>query len=203
MATITNIYDTSFPSNWSEKMAYQYNWDLRPEFVTKILECIFVATSEILSSAKLAEKPVALTYREANKQLTAAAIVQFFPNNDDPTKPGNWSLVWTFDENDIPADAQVIEGTDPNVYVYYKAVGGAKFNLEYDSSDVINTLNVGTLSEIKKWLDENAKENDEVGISLDGVFQARVAVEGGIKVFAIEPAGEIKMLIKDDSAIEK
>lgn len=203
MAILNNIYDTSLPANWSEKMAYQYNWDLRPEFVTKLLECIFVASAEVLSSAKLVDKPVALTYRETNKQLVAASIIQFFPNTDDPTKPGNWSLVWTFDEKDIPADASIVEGTDPNVYVYFRAVAGSKFNIEYDNSDVINTLNFATLAEIKKWLDENAKDNDEVGLYLDGVFQARVAVENGIKVFALEPAGEIKMLIKDDASIEK
>ena len=48
-----------------------------------------------------------------------------------------------------------------------------------------------------------ASETEEVSIEQDGVFQARVAIEGGEKVFAIEPAGEIKMLIKDDTSIEK
>ena len=201
--TTYNIYDTSLPASWSEEMAYRYSWDLRPEFVPKLIECIFIASAEVLGSAKLIDKPVALVYREANKQFVAASVVQFFPNNDDPTKPGNWSLVWTFDENDLTADTQVIESTDPNVYVYFRAVAGSKFNMEYDATDVINTLNIATLLQIKKWLDENAKDNDEVVLSLDGVFQARVAVEGGVKVFALEPAGEVKMLIKDDASIEK
>lgn len=201
--TTYNVIDTSLPNAWSEKMAYQYNWDITPIFAPKIIEVVFTATAEVLASAKLIDKPVALAYREANKQLIAAAIVQFFPNTDDPSKPGNWSLVWTFNESDIPENAQVIEGTDPNVYVYYRAVAGAKFNMEYDAPDVINALNISVLTEIKKWLDENAKENDEVVISQDGIFEARVAVEGGIKVFAIEPAAEIKMIIKDDAAIEK
>ena len=198
-----NIYDTSLLGSLSEEMMYNYQWDIRPEFCPKVMECIFVATSEILTSAKLIDKPVAVVYRKANKELAAAAIVQFFPNQDDPTKPGNWSLVWTFDEADIPENASIIEGTDSNVLVYYKAIAGNKFNIEYDASDVINVLNVAILSGIKKWLDENAKENEEVSVSLENVFQARVAVENGIKVFAIEPAGEIKMLIKDDAAIEK
>ena len=59
------------------------------------------------------------------------------------------------------------------------------------------------LQQIYKWLDENAKEGEEVIVEQDGIFQARVAVENGEKVFAIEPAGEVKMLIKDDAAIEK
>jgi len=198
-----NIYDTSLPSSWSEMMMYEFEWDLRPEFVPKVLEVIFTATAEILSAAKLADRPVAVVYKKANKEMVAAAILQFFANEDDNTKPGNWNLSWTFNEADIPENTQIIEGTDPNVYVYFRAVAASKFNMEYDALDVINTLNVMTLAQVKKWLDENAKETDEVTISLDNVFQARVAVEGGVKVFAIEPAAEIKMLIKDDAAIEK
>ena len=136
-----NIYDTSLLGSLSEEMMYNYQWDIRPEFCPKVMECIFVATSEILTSAKLIDKPVAVVYRKANKELAAAAIVQFFPNQDDPTKPGNWSLVWTFDEADIPENASIIEGTDSNVLVYYKAIAGNKFNIEYDASDVINVLN--------------------------------------------------------------
>ena len=201
--TTYNIYDTSMPSALNEICLYEYSWDIRPEFAPKMLECIFITTSEILSSAKLMDKPVALVYRKPNKEMVAAAIVQFFPNNDDPSKPGNWSLVWTFNESDIPENANIMEGTDNNVYVYYRAVAGSKFNFEYDGTDVINLLNVLCLGEVKKWLDENAKENDIVCMNLDNVFQARVSVENGIKVFAIEPAGEIKMLIKDDASIEK
>ena len=201
--TTYNIYDTSMPNNWSEMMLYEFEWDLRPEFAPKVLECIFTATAEILAAAKEKDFPVTLVYRKINKEIVAAATVQFFPNVEDPTQPGNWSLVWTFNAADIPENAKIIEGTDSNVYVYYRAVAGSKFNFEYDSTDVINTLNVMTLAEIKKWLDENAKENDEVVLSLDNVFQARVAVEGGIKQFALEPIGEIKQIIKDDASIEK
>lgn len=201
--TTYSIFDTSMPKSWSEEMMYEFEWDLRPEFLPKILECIFIATSEVLSSAKIIDKPVALVYRKANKEVVAAAIVQFFPNDEDPTKPGNWSLVWTFDEKDIPENAQIIEGTDPNVYVYFRAVAGSRFSFEYDALDVINVLNIASIGAVKKWLDENAKENDIICVEIENVFQARVAVEGGVKIFAIEPAGEVKMLIKDDAAIEK
>ena len=57
--------------------------------------------------------------------------------------------------------------------------------------------------QLKKWLDENAKEGVEVKIEQDGIFQARVAVENGEKVFAVEADGEVKNLIKDDTADEK
>ena len=48
----------------------------------------------------------------------------------------------------------------------------------------------------KKWLDNNAVDGEEVGVEMDGVFQASVAVENGEKVFSIVPDGEIKKIIK-------
>ena len=204
MATnMYNIFDTSFPNAWAERGMYEFGWDVVPELAPRLLNVVFTATSEILASAKVKEHPVVLRYNKINKELAAAAIIQFFDNTDDPTKPGNWNLSWTFEESDIPEDAQIIDSSDPNVCVYYKAVSASKFNIEYDGADVINPLAVSLLTELKKWLDENAKENDTVGIILENIFEARVAVEGGIKVFAIEPAAEIKMLIKEDAAIEK
>ena len=204
-ATIYNIFDTSLPKAWSERGMYEFGWDIVPEFAPKLIEVLFVTTSEILSKAKTKDHPVVLKYTKANKEMAAAAIVQFFDNEEDPTKPGNWNLSWTFDEADIPENAQIIDGADSNVFVYFRAVAGSKFSMEYDAADVINALNISILTEIKKWLDENCKDKDGevVGFSLDNVMQARVTTEGGIKVFAIEPAGEIKMLIKDDASIEK
>ena len=66
-------------------------------------------------------------------------------------------------------------------------------DFHYDESEI---------AQIKKWLEANAVEGEEVGVELDGIFQASVAVENGEKVFSLVPDGEIKKLIKDDAAIE-
>ena len=58
------------------------------------------------------------------------------------------------------------------------------------------------LEQVKKWLEENASETEEVGVEQEGVFQATVSVENGEKAFSLVPEGEIKKLIKDDASIE-
>jgi hypothetical protein len=40
-------------------------------------------------------------------------------------------------------------------------------------------------------------------VELYGIFEARVAVENGVKIFALTPGAEVKVAIKDDSMIEK
>lgn len=195
------LYDTSLPANWTTSLSELYTFDIAPEHYDKILSIVMIATSQILSSAKVKTQPVTLAYRKLNGDLVAAATVEYF-KNDDESNPGNWSLSWTFNEEDIPENALKINQEDSNVFTYYRAVAGSKWNMEFDSNSVITPLITTTLSELKKWLDENASENEEVGIEVPALCTGAVSVENGVKVFALIPAGEIKMLIKDDASIE-
>lgn len=196
------INETSMPQNFSKYLFENLNYDLAPEHTDKMLDIIFTATAEFLNSVKRKECPAAFKFEKIDGSIAAAAIIQYFPNEDE-SKPGNWSLVWTFDEIDIPEGAFVSSIKDPQTHSYFRAIAGEKWSIKFKDPASIITLMICPLEQVKKWLDENAKEDEEVSIEQDAVFQARVAVEGGVKVFAIEPAGEIKVLIKDDAAIEK
>ena len=167
-----------------------------------MFDVIFTGTANLLSQAKSKDKATAFTFRKIDGSLIAAAVVQYF-ENEDKKNPGNWSLVWTFDEADIPENSLLIDFSDTQTHSYFRAVAGEKYGMRFEGvAELVDCL-VYALSTLKKWLDENAKENAETSIELDGFFQARVAVENGEKIFAIEPDGEIKNLIKDDAAIEK
>ena len=50
---------------------------------------------------------------------------------------------------------------------------------------------------------ENATESEPAILTLDGVFKATATVENGKVVMGIVPDGEMKVLIKDDSAIQE
>lgn len=196
------LFDTQLPQMYSKGLFEEKCLDLAPEHTDKMFDVLFTGASNILNQAKSQEKPTALTFRTVTGTLIAAAIVQFFAN-EDSNNPGNWSLVWTFDETDIPENALKIDFSDVQTHSYFIAAAGQKYGIKFqDTGSLVNCITY-VLIQLKKWLDENAKERSEVGVEMDGVFQARVAVENGEKVFAIEPAGEIKNLIKDDAAIEK
>ena len=137
-----------------------------------------------------------------NSLIYFDTIVQYF-ENEDPSNPGNWNLVWSFDENDIPDGANRINFKDPASHPYFRAIAGDKYGIRFKDPSAIVTLHTYFFEQLRKWLDENADANKEVSIELETIFVARVAVENGEKVFALEPAGEMKVLIKDDAAIEK
>lgn len=196
------IYDTTLPQNYSKGLFEEKNYDLAPEHLDKMFYTLFTATSNLLNNVKKQDKPAAFVFERIDGTVVAAAIVQFFAN-EDASKPGNWNLVWTFDESDIPENSLKISLNDVQTHTYFKSIAGEKWGMTFKDPACLVTCLTYALEQLRKWLDENATENEEIMIEQESVFQARVAVENGEKVFAIEPAGEIKMLIKDDSAIEK
>lgn len=196
------LFETNLPANYSRMLFEEKCLDLSPNHMDKMFDVIFTGVANLLNQSKSKEKATAFTFKKIDGSLVAAAIVQYFPNSDT-SNPGNWSLVWTFDQNDIPTDALVIDFSDTQTHSYFRAVAGEKYGMRFEDQAALTDCLTSALIQLKKWLDENAKDGAETMIELDGFFQARVTVENGEKVFALEPNGEIKNLIKDDAAIEK
>lgn len=197
------LYDSSLPNNYARGLFDEYNANLAPEHTDKIANITFTATALVLNGYKNKTNPVALRFERADGSMVIAAIVQFFENTDDPDQPGNWNLVFTFDENDIAENTNAISMLNPLVHPYFRSVAGDKYAITFKTTQDIIDLPTYFFEQLHKWLDENTKEGKETSIECEGVFQARGAVEGGEKVFSVEPDGEIKVLIKDDAAIEK
>ena len=197
------FYDTNLPNNYSKGLFEEKGANLAPEHTDKIADVAFTATAMVLNGSKSKEQPVALKFVREDGSMVAAGIAQYFENNDDPDQPGNWNLVFTFDENDIPDNCNIMLMTNPQLHPFFRSVSGDRYHFTFKTPATVIDLPTYFFEQLRKWLDENTKEGEEISIECDGVFQARGAVEGGEKVFSIEPAGEIKMLIKDDAAIEK
>lgn len=196
------IGETALKDIYSQGLYSEKSMDLDAIHFEKVLYTIFTATADVLNQAKSKEHPVAFVFDRIDESIVAAAIVQYFPN-EDPEKPGNWNMVWTFDGADIPENARILTFENNNVPTSFKSIGGDKFGMKFKDTNCMKVTTTYALEKIYSWLDQNASETEEYVLEMDAVFQARVAVENGEKVFAIEPAGEIKMLIKDDAAIEK
>ena len=195
------LLETQLPGMYSKGLFEEKCLDLAPEHMDKILDTLFTGVSNLLNHSKSLDHPVAFTIRKVDKSFIAGALVQYF-DNEDKSNPGNWSLVWTFDEADIPEAALKIDFSDLQTHSYFIAAAGEKYGMQFKTDAMLVDCISYALIQLKKWLDENAKEGTEVMIEQDAIFQARVAVENGEKVFAIEPASEIKVLIKIDAMIE-
>ena len=199
---LSKLFDTTLPANYSKVLFEEKNLDLAPEHLVKMFDTVFTGSANLLNHAKSLNAPTALIFRDLKQNVVAVSVVQFFPN-EDASKPGNWSLIWSFDEKDIPENALKIEFSDPQSHTYFRAVAGEKYGMGFKNVDCLVNCIICSFEQLKKWLDENAAEDKTIGIECDGLFKARVAIESNEKVFALEADGEIKNLIKDDAAIEK
>lgn len=194
--------DSKIPNIYSTGLYSEKGYDIAWEHTNKILDIIINGVTECLADIKSKDYPVVFMFKEGEKNFIAAAILEYYPNEDDPNRPGNWNYSWTFNEGDIPENAMIKTPYDNKLASYFRSVGMNKYGMEFEKVEWLGDCTVYLLKVIKKWLDDNASENEENGVKIDGLVQFRVAVENGEKVTSIEVDGEIKQLIKDDSAIE-
>lgn len=195
------LSETSIPQNYSTGLYNEHAYDITPDIGNKMGPVIFEAVSTMLGESKTKAHPVAFEIKDFNRQFLCAAVIMY-EENEDPKQPGSWNYFWTWDESDIPENTTRTSCEDAGNASYFRGVSQGKYSFGFENIEAIFTMVTYFFKSIQKWLDENASDKETVGIEVDGVFQARVAVEDGEKVMSIEPDGEMKKLIKDDAALE-
>ena len=196
------LMESQIPQNYSTGLYSEKDYDVSPDFTNTLADILFTGVAMCLGDVKDRKFPSVFVFEENNSDFIAAAIVEYFENEDDPSKPGNWNYTWTWYKDDVPQNAKFYRTTQPELSSYFRGVSQGRYGMAFKDVAAITEVNRYLLIQIKKWLDENAKEGEEVGVEEPGIFQASVVVENGEKVFSLVPEGEIKKLIKDDSAIE-
>ena len=199
---MNKLSETSIPQNYSTGLYNDKSYDLSAELTATVADIIFTSTSECLGNYKTKEHPVAFIYKRNNDDFIAGAVIKYMPNEDDKSKPGSWSYVWTWNKEDIPNNATLIDISSLDCYEYFRGTARSKYSIAFKDQAAIYEITRYFLEVVKKWLDDNASDTEEIGVQLEGVFVATAAVENGVVYKSLVPEGEIKKLIKDDAAIE-
>ena len=186
--------------NWSDKLYQEHQFNMDGAHFDKCAYTAFVATTDLLNKVKTKEKPNSLIFEKLNNVFLCAATVEFIPGENG--EPGNWTLSWTFDENDLPANTNKIYFNDVRSFSYFKSASITKWGMNFKTDSNLVILILETLDQIKNWLDQNAKEGEEVSLEIPDICQARVIIENGVKIFSLEAEGPVKMGIKDDASLE-
>lgn len=197
------LMDTAIPENFELGLLSEKQLRVGASHTHKVADILFTGVSSVLKLAKSKEKTAVFKFEDIGNFI-AAAIVSYH-KNEDPEQPGNWSYVWTFDEKDIPTEnVRIVNFKDNEVFNTFNGYATSKWNMAFKKEDrVIVTFNY-LLKTIKNFLISNVVMEEEIGIELEGVFQARAMLEdGGEAVCSIEVVGETKAIIKSDEDIEK
>ena len=199
---VKDFKDTKIPQIYSTGLYTEKGYDVAAEHAYKVLDIMVSGVTECLADIKSKDFPVVFMFKQNNNEFIAAAIVQYFPNEDDASQPGNWNYSWTFYEDDIPDNARIVTPADNDILSYFRAVGITKYGMVLERAEYASDTFRYMLTTIKNWLDDNASETETATVKYDSLIQFRVAVENGEKVYSAEVDGEVKQLIKNDAAIE-
>lgn len=193
---------TSLPEMYSKGLYDEFSKALNTEHVPYIFDTLFNGIVISLGYAKQKERPSVFEVDRIDGSFILGAYIQYIESKDKKN-PGSWDISWTFNKEDIPESPTVFKITDVSLLSSFRSFGADKYGIVYKSDENIITLMRYAAICLKKWLDENAKEDSEVSIEMDGVFKARVAVENKEKVFSLEVMGETSAKIKEDTTVEK
>lgn len=172
---------------------------LFPDVVESIQSCLS-GTADFLKQVKSKKEPTALVYEDTKGNMSAAAIVEYLEGEDG--NPGNWTLVFTFDQDDVKGKDGIktfsIYGSGPKEVIAKRAFDD--FRLRYSSPDYLSQIDSMFFQLLYDFLDQNAVEGEKFTLTHEGYFEASVEVVDGEKVMTFIPDGAIKRLIKDDDS---
>lgn len=199
---MVKLNETNIPQNFSTGMYNDKGYDISRDHTSLVADILFTGVSECLGDIKTKEQPVAFVFKKNNDEFIAAAVVQYIENTDDKNQAGAWSYVWTWNQEDVPKNAKLVGPEDANLGVYFRGVSKNKYGAAFRDQAAIIEVTRYFLETLSKWLDENAVDTEEIAVEEPGVFQAAIVIENDQRIKSLVPEGEIKKLIKDDSAIE-
>ena len=195
-----SMVETTILNELSKRLE-EIEYSIPTDFLGKVVNGVFRGMASFLSVSKKKDKPVALVVKDLKGNFLMGTIVQYFPGEDD-NDPGNWSLVYSLDEEDIKDGMEVIDITNSAFQTLLSTITKKHFNFNFKSSEMCWNILISIANTMKSWLDANCKDNGEkTELESEGYFTASVALENGEKVMAIEPSGEMKQLVKSDATL--
>lgn len=179
---------------------------IEPPHIDKFVTITVHAISRALGAVKNPITPKAVAIKTVGGDFIFGAKVEYIPNEDKPedVSAGRWDYSWTAYEEDLDG-CDIINLSDSSLLQNYLLSSafelyGIKFN---NGSASAVTIAVAVMEHIKKWLGDNVTADEDATLEMDGTFKATATASDDEIEYGFVPAGEMKVLIKNDSAIQE
>ena len=196
--------ETNISEDFSRALAKQ-SILLGPQHAYRIANILFTGISKYLASVKNHNVPKGIIIRSLSNEFLAGAKVEYFANESDPgnLSAGRWDYTWTCYEEDMKGVETIDLSTNSTVLIYFTSAGQELYNLKFLGLDICITSMITILEMIIGWVKDNTSQTDPAVLVLENCFKAIGKVENGKIEMSIIPDGAMKVLIKDDSAIQE
>ena len=173
---------------------------LGPSVTPFIATTLFDGVSRCLGAIKNKEVPQAIVFKTVEGSFIAAAKIEYVEGSD-PTS-SRWDYTWTFYEDDVKGANIVDASTNNMILHYFEQSALTLYKMKFAGPDVCIILMNLMLEMIKKWLTENTKAGEDSVLTLEGVFKAVATINGDEIELGLIPDGDMKVLVKDDTALQ-
>lgn len=194
---------TSIPGQLGMDLRDNFGYTWNENNTADFYRALFLAITDMIKAYQSTNTPrIGLAVKDTEGNFKIGAILNYQkPEEGSEEDSGNWYLEMTFDAEDLnDCDVQADNHSDAFARcftVQINEVVGGRFR---DYTMGFN-VSITAIDEIVKFLDANAREGEEVELTLSGIFTATVVVEDGEKVMSIVPGSYVKQKIKNDSAL--
>lgn len=175
----------------------------------KAATVLFAGTSVALRKMADQTIPKAIRFNRMNGDMIAAAKIEYIKNEDDPDSPasGQWNYTWTTDPADIEDANVMVFGTAENrssdLLLCYMHESQKRFGMEF-KDEITCVFMMNLMAEmLVDFVKQNTKDGESCTLTLSDVFRMTGEVEDGEIVVAIIPDGAMKVLVKNDAAIQE
>ena len=163
-----SLVESTLGVNYSEALkAKSILWE--PQAMPVVASSLVVSMADFLAAVKSKENKVAIDIQDYQNNTKLAAIVEYTPAEEEDV-PGEWSLAFTFDKEDL-TDVQVYTVHD-TFFQDVAAVSSFKeTGLQFKQTCFMITMFGVLADEIYKWLDVNAKEDELVELNFSKISE--------------------------------
>lgn len=203
--TKTNLKESNVLQNYSILCGANADWSLTLDDSEWTFKTIMAGITDALNIFKNKNVPIVIMCQDLKGNKLIFACVQWIQADDsEEGATGNWTYFWSWDMADIPEGATIYTLDQEQVQKIILERGYNLCNMAMATPSYIAQLAVYMFNLIHDTLDQEAVEDGhEWVLDFEGFFEAAVQVQDGRKTYSFTPKGEMKMLIKDDTAGEK
>lgn len=203
-----NFKESGIPESVILLLHERYDYNLDVFNVHKLYTGLFHGISCALGAINAESKDKtakSISFYTISGEFIAAAKIEYIINDDNPSDPsaGQWNYSWSFYEEDTEDSKNFDFAKEDKIIASVINSTANVANLGYNEQIHASVTSVFLIEYLKKWLSENALEKDITTLELDGVFTATSTIVDGKVEMGLTPAGEMKVLIKNDAAIQQ
>lgn len=206
MSNAVDFDKTAIPSMFVNMIKDRWNYNISIDVVPGLYRSMFNAIATLLKYQRSKNNPhIGFKLLNEAGEFVFGAILDYHAPEGDSDDTGNWTLSFTFNEEDMTDLNAVYDNHSDMFFTVANHEIRSSMYGNFQTELAATNVYVALVETIAKQLDaiSNDPENGEVEITMPGIFMAGVGFEDGQKVFYIIPGHNIKQQIKDDKGLSK